>query len=521
MARVRSALLAAGVAAAVLATAVPAYAAAPPTSVTGLAAAPASGQVTLTWTNPADPDFAGVTVVWKNGATPATAADGTAREVASGATTTVTGLANGTTYGFSVFTRNTDGDLSAPASVTAVPVPPVPTTLTAAAGPVTLAYNHKTVIKGTLTRTDNGDALSGKTVEVWRKMSGEDAYRRVYRVTTSSAGVAAYPTLNQLTNTHWYLKFAGDPLWAASQGATLAALVAPRITWSLSAKEVEQNVAVTLHGTVAPAHPGRTIALQRYFDGAWHGVTSAALSSTSKVAFSIRKSTVGARYYRMVTSAHGDHTTGKTTVIGIKWLPRTLRPGMSGSDVLTAQRRLAALHYDTGALNGYYGYDTQHATMAFQKVNGLTVSGNVDATTRTKLAHPVLPKFRHARATGTWVEVDLTKQVLLYGRDGKLVRVLDISSGSGKLFTVDGETQRATTPTGSFHVFHKIDGARVSRLGTLWRPAYFASGGYAIHGSSFVPAWPDSHGCVRITNSAMNRLFSMLTIGMPVFVYRS
>ena len=36
-----------------------------------------------------------------------------------------------------------------------------------------------------------------------------------------------------------------------------------------------------------------------------------------------------------------------------------------------------------------------------------------------------------------------------------------------------------------------------------------------------VPYYPASHGCIRITVSAMNRLFSMLTIGMPVFVYRS
>jgi lipoprotein-anchoring transpeptidase ErfK/SrfK len=36
-----------------------------------------------------------------------------------------------------------------------------------------------------------------------------------------------------------------------------------------------------------------------------------------------------------------------------------------------------------------------------------------------------------------------------------------------------------------------------------------------------VPFYPASHGCVRITNSAMNRLFSMLTIGMRVYVYRS
>jgi lipoprotein-anchoring transpeptidase ErfK/SrfK len=44
--------------------------------------------------------------------------------------------------------------------------------------------------------------------------------------------------------------------------------------------------------------------------------------------------------------------------------------------------------------------------------------------------------------------------------------------------------------------------------------------GYAIHGSTSVPSYPASHGCVRVTLPAMNRLWSSLRIGMPVHVYR-
>jgi lipoprotein-anchoring transpeptidase ErfK/SrfK len=36
-----------------------------------------------------------------------------------------------------------------------------------------------------------------------------------------------------------------------------------------------------------------------------------------------------------------------------------------------------------------------------------------------------------------------------------------------------------------------------------------------------VPFTPASHGCIRITVPAMNRLFDLLTIGLPVYVYRS
>jgi lipoprotein-anchoring transpeptidase ErfK/SrfK len=53
----------------------------------------------------------------------------------------------------------------------------------------------------------------------------------------------------------------------------------------------------------------------------------------------------------------------------------------------------------------------------------------------------------------------------------------------------------------------------------MYRPHYFFEG-YAIHGSTFVPAYPDSHGCVRVTVATMDRLAPKLRIGMRVSIYR-
>jgi lipoprotein-anchoring transpeptidase ErfK/SrfK len=126
-------------------------------------------------------------------------------------------------------------------------------------------------------------------------------------------------------------------------------------------------------------------------------------------------------------------------------------------------------------------------------------------------------RLRHP-ATGKAVEIDLRKQVLYLSQGGVLQRIVDISSGNNALYESDGVTYRATTPLGSFRVGRKIDGVRVSRLGELYRPAYFYSG-WAIHGSQSVPAYPASHGCIRVTNPAQDRLFGLLTIGTPVTVY--
>ena len=64
----------------------------------------------------------------------------------------------------------------------------------------------------------------------------------------------------------------------------------------------------------------------------------------------------------------------------------------------------------------------------------------------------------------------------------------------------------------------EIDGVRVSHLGVLYRPAYFFEG-WAIHGEGLVPNHPASHGCVRITVPAMDRLYDLLTVGTPVHIY--
>jgi lipoprotein-anchoring transpeptidase ErfK/SrfK len=108
---------------------------------------------------------------------------------------------------------------------------------------------------------------------------------------------------------------------------------------------------------------------------------------------------------------------------------------------------------------------------------------------------------------------------MIYARNGGIVRIFDVSSGSGRLYTVDGQVRRAITPTGNFRIQRKINGWRTSKLGRLYRPAYFY-GGYALHGSWSVPAYPASHGCVRVTIAAMDRLYNGLPIGMPVKVYR-
>ena len=175
------------------------------------------------------------------------------------------------------------------------------------------------------------------------------------------------------------------------------------------------------------------------------------------------------------------------------------------------------VHYDLGAVNGTFSYDTLHALIPFQKVNGLERTGIVDGPTRARLGKPIQALLREKRS-GNQIEIDLSKQVLIAGTNGVVTRVLDISTGGGYFYFDQGIRYKADTPTGHFRIARKINGVRVSRLGELYRPAYFF-GGYAIHGSGSVPTHPASHGCIRVTNQAQDRQYNLLTIGTSVWIF--
>ena len=199
--------------------------------------------------------------------------------------------------------------------------------------------------------------------------------------------------------------------------------------------------------------------------------------------------------------------------------PAKLQSGSEGPAVKALQQRLHELGYQVQEADGQFGPETHHSVVAFQKVNRIGRDGVVGPITRKALADPRVPKPRSAKP-GFHVEADLTLQVVYMVRDGEVVEILDASSASGQTYTVDGDVRVAVTPLGSFTIQRKIDAWRKSKLGLLYRPAYFI-GGYALHGAYSVPPFPASHGCIRITIAAMDRWYAKLPVGTPMLVYRS
>jgi peptidoglycan hydrolase-like protein with peptidoglycan-binding domain len=195
----------------------------------------------------------------------------------------------------------------------------------------------------------------------------------------------------------------------------------------------------------------------------------------------------------------------------------TLRLDESGDAVLALQQRLVELGYWMGEPDGNYGQLTRQAVMAFQKVEGLGRDGVAGPVTQERLAVAGRPTPRG----GDGIEIDLARQVLFVVRGGQVQWAVNTSTGNGEAYTSSsGGPAVATTPPGQFRVQREIDGLREAPLGTLYRPKYF-NGGIAVHGSGSIPANPASHGCARVTNAAMDMLWSSgaATIGTSVWVY--
>lgn len=196
----------------------------------------------------------------------------------------------------------------------------------------------------------------------------------------------------------------------------------------------------------------------------------------------------------------------------------TLRQGDEGPQVLALQERLRELGYWLGTPDGRFGDLTEQAVWALQKAAGLQRDAVVGPRTRAALAEGVVPGPRSR--SGRVVEIDLARQLVLLVDDGRLALALNTSTGSGATYWYQGRARIASTPRGWFEVYHQIDGLRVSPLGVLWRPKYFV-GGIALHGSPSVPPWPASHGCVRLSNGAIDHLWAagLVPLGTTVWVY--
>ena len=244
-----------------------------------------------------------------------------------------------------------------------------------------------------------------------------------------------------------------------------------------------------------PAGAG-TLNVSVYHDGHLLG----AHSGQGSLRIKLRTRRPGTYRVRVTIAPASGYVANNRVVEQIVFVP-SLRVGSRGPSVLALERRLHELHYALGAVDGYYGFDTSDAVVAFQKLHGLPRTGTTDARFWRALSVAHVP---FARYPGTHVEVSKELQVLLMVRNGEVTLVVPVSTGA-----------TGNTPLGVFHVYSKVPGYNAKEM-------YYSSffiGGFAIHGYHDVPYYPASHGCVRIPIWVAIRVYSLIDYGTAVYVY--
>ncbi|OFW67673.1 MAG: hypothetical protein A2Y74_05920 [Actinobacteria bacterium RBG_13_63_9] len=198
-------------------------------------------------------------------------------------------------------------------------------------------------------------------------------------------------------------------------------------------------------------------------------------------------------------------------LLGITGLPSgsnfaRVATGARSVEVCWLEQKLTDLSHRRGAVDGVFDKKTYQAVIAFQKWEGLGRDGVMDGIDWERLLSASRPKPKHI-LLGTWIEVNRARQVLLYCRNGVVVRTLPASTGSPRV--------GIATPAGTYTITRENTWERVR-----YKPLYVRKRGVlAIHGYPRVPPYPASHGCMRIQIWDMDDLHALVPVGTRVYIY--
>lgn len=233
----------------------------------------------------------------------------------------------------------------------------------------------------------------------------------------------------------------------------------------------------------------------------------------------------------VVLAACGSQVTSHSTTLPPPSMkdPETIQASgqRSGPPTRAAQKKLLSLGFWLKGADGRFEDTTRQAVMAFQKYYKLRPSGSITLGT-AYLLDAVSDPAAAFSTDGTLAEVDKQRQLLFLVLEGQTVAVLNASTGDDREYEEPDANSPgviirgvALTPEGTFKIDReRPDGWWIGDLGQIYRPKYFM-GGVAIHGSTSVPAYPASHGCVRVSVAAMDMIWSenLLPRGTTVVVH--
>jgi hypothetical protein len=195
-------------------------------------------------------------------------------------------------------------------------------------------------------------------------------------------------------------------------------------------------------------------------------------------------------------------------VVGVLPSPSSL----STAEIKWAEQRLADLSYRPGPVDGVKDKYTKSAVIAFEEWENLPRDGVIGTAVWTRLQTAKRPTpTQTSPGTNPWIEVNKTKQLLLYCKDGAVVATLHVSTGSASV--------GMESPSGTWPILRKYAGSTSD--GMYWPIYYWDQGSpnLAIHGYPNVPTYAASHGCVRTETWDQDYLYPLISVGMYLYIY--
>jgi len=182
----------------------------------------------------------------------------------------------------------------------------------------------------------------------------------------------------------------------------------------------------------------------------------------------------------------------------------SLHQGQCGDIVVGFKKAMRKMGYIAND-GRCFGGKTARGVLAYRKVNGMTRSmragaGLVKKVFGGKGGYTV----RHPGA-GEHVEAPLSKQVIVFAKDGKAFAIYPISSGKYSTPTV----------TGHFEFIRQEPG--YNSHGMYY--SFYFYGGYAVHGYESVPDYPASHGCLRTFIADQPEIYNRIFFGEDIFIW--
>lgn len=199
----------------------------------------------------------------------------------------------------------------------------------------------------------------------------------------------------------------------------------------------------------------------------------------------------------------------------------TVQAVEASSSVANAQRIMTKFGIPAGPVDGLSGAQTSRGLCIFRYMAGLSVTrNNLDSTTYTYLKnydakYSSISKIP-ARSSSEYLVAHETCQAMTYASGGYYKRIMAISTGVSGHGTPNGSYSLGYTQKGwacstlypescRKHTEGKF--AYISNYGNMYNIRQ-VTGPIYVHGSTEVPTYPTSHGCIRVTVSDSDWMYA-------------